>query len=119
MRHTQTVPDVQMQQCIDNCRSAHQICVETMYHCLSKGGEHSDPSHIGLLIDCAQINEMNADFMSRNSEFHTKMCELCADIDEKTAKDCDMMSKNDDQMRACVEETTKSMNSCRMMAKQL
>jgi hypothetical protein len=28
----------------------HDICVQTMSHCLEKGGEHTQPQHITLLL---------------------------------------------------------------------
>lgn len=116
MRHIKAVEDKEMQTCIDNCRSCHQACVETMYYCLSKGGDHANPNHIGLLLDCAQICETSADFMSRNSELHAEVCGICAEICERCADDCNTMAESDEQMAACEQECRKCMESCQTMA---
>jgi hypothetical protein len=43
----------EMQECIDNCTQCHNICVETIDHCLEMGGKHADTAHIRILQDCA------------------------------------------------------------------
>lgn len=45
----------EMQQCIQNCLDCHSICLNTITYCLQQGGMHSEPAHIRLLTDCAQI----------------------------------------------------------------
>lgn len=41
-----------MQQCIQECTTCHQVCVNTMRHCLQKGGSHAQADHIRGLADC-------------------------------------------------------------------
>ena len=59
------VPDT-MKRCIDACTSCHQICMDTVMFCLQKGGEHARPEHIQLLLDCAGICQLSAEFMLRS-----------------------------------------------------
>ena len=50
----------EMRQCIDNCQSCHRTCLQTITHCLQKGGPHAAAAHIRLLADCAQICQTSA-----------------------------------------------------------
>ena len=105
----------QMQECIDNCTSCHAVCVETVAHCLGKGGRHAEAGHIRLLMDCAQICATSADFMLRGSELHTRTCGVCAEVCARCADDCDRMA-DDDMMRRCAEACRRCAESCRRMA---
>jgi uncharacterized protein YcnI len=44
----------EMRECIQNCLNCYAICLETAHHCLTMGGKHADPEHIGLLKACAE-----------------------------------------------------------------
>lgn len=45
----------EMHQCIDNCSGCHDVCTETLVHCLGMGGEHAAAEHIKALLDCAGL----------------------------------------------------------------
>jgi hypothetical protein len=105
----------EMQECIDNCTRCHAICVETMIHCLEKGGRHAEASHIRLLADCGQICATSADFMLRGSELHPRTCGVCAEVCARCAEDCERMA-DDDMMRRCAEECRRCAESCQRMA---
>jgi hypothetical protein len=106
----------EMQQCIENCTTCHQICLATVPHCLSMGGTHAAPDHIRLLLDCAQICQTSADFMIRGSVFHGQTCGVCAEICERCAEDCESLAGNDAQMRECASVCRRCAESCRQMA---
>ncbi len=105
----------QMQECIDNCTRCHAICVETMDHCLQKGGRHAEAGHIRLMLDCAQICATSADFMLRGSDLHGRTCGVCAEVCERCAEDCERMA-DDDMMRQCAEACRRCADECRRMA---
>jgi hypothetical protein len=67
-----------------------------------------------LLLDCAQICQMTADFLLRKSPFHLQACELCADICERTAASCAEI-EDDRLMRACVQSNRRCAAVCREM----
>lgn len=60
----------QMKQCIEECLDCHSICLETVTHCLEKGGRHAESNHIRLLLDCAEICQTSANYMLRHSNLH-------------------------------------------------
>ena len=106
----------EMQQCVQICTECHKVCLTTVQHCLQMGGEHAAPHHIGLLFDCAQICQTSADFMLRNSEFHSRTCAVCAEVCEHCAQVCEQIGGNDQQMQLCAEICRRCAESCHSMA---
>jgi hypothetical protein len=45
-----------------------QVCLETVPHCLTKGGKHSEADHILLLHNCAHMCATSAGFMTAGLE---------------------------------------------------
>lgn len=103
-----------MQACIEACTACHQTCLHNIHHCLEKGGKHAEPSHITLLLDCAQICATSADFMTRHSAQHTTTCRACAEVCRACAEDCEKM--DDAMMRECAKACRRCAESCDRMA---
>ena len=93
----------------------HTICLETITHCLTEGGDHARPDHITLLLDCAEMCQTAANFMSRGSEVHALTCGVCAEVCERCAASCEQTG-DDEQMRRCAEVCRRCATSCREMA---
>ena len=104
-----------MQQCIEECLNCHRTCVETMQHCLEKGGKHAKAEHIRTLLDCAQICATSADFMLRGSDLHVHTCAACAAVCEACAKSCEEIA-DDAEMKRCADVCRRCAASCREMA---
>lgn len=104
-----------MRSCIDECQSCHEVCVETLTHCLSMAGKHAEAEHITTLMDCAQICTASADFMLRGSAFHADVCGVCADICDECAESCDALEGA--EMKRCADQCRRCAESCREMAK--
>jgi hypothetical protein len=113
MPHQQSA---EMRKCIENCSNCHNICLETVQHCLIMGGKHAEASHIRLLLDCAQICATSADFMLRGSEFHARTCGVCAEVCERCAEDCERLAGDDELMLRCAGMCRQCAESCRAMA---
>ena len=106
----------EMRQCIQECSGCHQICLQTIQHCLGMGGKHAEQSHIRLLADCAQICAVSADFMLRGSPLHGRTCGVCAEVCERCAQDCDRVGAGDQQMKQCADACRRCAQSCSRMA---
>jgi hypothetical protein len=104
-----------MQECIKNCLDCHAVCLETISHCLAKGGDHTAPEHIRILQDCAQICITNADFMLRRSPLHQMTCRICSGICEMSAEDCTRLA-DDEAMVLCIEMCRRCAASCAEMS---
>ena len=105
----------EMEQCIEACTNCHHICVETVTHCLEKGGAHADAAHVRVLLDCAQICQTTADFLLRGSELHGRTCAVCAEVCERCAESCDRLG-DDPEMQRCADECRRCAEECRRMA---
>jgi hypothetical protein len=79
------------------------------------GGEHAEPEHIRLLIDCADICQTSANFMLRQSHAHGKVCGVCAEVCEQCAESCARFD-DDSVMQQCAEVCRTCAASCREMA---
>lgn len=100
-----------MPECITNCETCHRISLETITHCLTKGGKHVEAKHLQLLLDCAAICRACDDFMIRGSANHAHVCAVCAAICTACAESCETF-ENDTHMRACAEACRKCATSC-------
>ena len=103
-----------MDRCLESCAECSKVCMKMVMHCLEKGGEHADPAHIRLLLDCAEICKVAASFMARGSDFANQLCELCAEICDKCADSCEKLA-DDEDMKHCAEVCRKCAEECRKM----
>ena len=92
--------------------------METVVHCLTNGGKHAEPSHLKLLMECANICNISANFLILGSEHHAQTCGVCADICEHCAEACERLavSEDDAPMKACAEICHKCAESCQQMS---
>jgi len=105
-----------MDACIQACLDCHRSCLATIAHCLTKGGSHAEARHIQLMLDCAQICGVCADFMIRGSDHCAHICRACADICRACATSCADHGEADDMMRACAAACTRCADECAKMA---
>ena len=108
--------DQAMRECIDTCSDCHDVCVATVEHCLSRGGEHAAAEHIRTLLDCAQSCDVSRDFMLRGSDLHHEYCRACAAACGRCARSCEQLAGDDEVMRQCAEMCRECAESCRAMA---
>lgn len=107
----------EMQICIQNCIRCAQVCEQVIQHSLRRGEQYASEDHIRLLQDCAQVCHMAANFMNRDSYFHSKICEACAVICLACFVECERMG--DDQIiRMCAETCRRCAESCNHMVPQ-
>ena len=106
----------EMRVCIENCLECYAICEETKAHCLAMGGKHAELAHIRTLADCARLCETSANMMLRGSEFHGRVCEICAEACDRCAASCEQIGGNDEIMLQCVQVCRRCAASCKEMA---
>lgn len=106
----------EMEDCIEACTECHSVCLATVRHCLERGGEHAEPRHITLLLDCAEICATSANFMLRASEHHGRTCGTCAELCRACAEDCERLGRDDEVMQRCAEICRRCAESCDRMA---
>ena len=106
----------EMQRCIQLCQDCHALCIQLIDHCLTVGGRFAAPAHIRILMDCAQLCTVTADFMARASSFHDRTCTLCAELCRRCAESCDQVAGNDQLIKQCAELCRRCAESCDRMA---
>lgn len=111
---TETTITAEMRNCAQECTDCHAICTETIQHCLAMGGEHVSSEHIRTLLDCAQICQTSADFLTRGSEFHGSTCAVCAEVCRECERECRKLG-NDQAMQNCADACRKCAESCERM----
>ncbi len=103
----------EMQQCVDECTSCAQVCLDTaMSTCLETGGKHTEPKHFRLMIACAEVCRSCAAVMLTGVEQHRSVCAACAEICEACAKSCEQIGG----MQECVDACRRCAKSCRAMS---
>ena len=110
-----TVASDEVLQCLRDSLDCYQTCTETVTGCLTMGGRHSKGEHINLLIDCAKICSLNADFILRNSTYYPQTCSITADICDECGDTCDRF--NEDFMKECAAVCRRCSESCRELAR--
>lgn len=100
------------QSCLEACDLCYRICLQTaMNHCLENGGKHVKAKHIRLMMNCAEICRTTANFQLTGSHFLQRLHELCAEICEACAAECDEIGDMKDSVAACLQ----CADSCRQM----
>ena len=102
---------------VQTMAECHDICLQTVSHCLEKGGDHARADHVSLLLDCAEICQTAANFMLRNSELHARTCAVCAEVCERCAEDCERLGFEDQMMQQCAETCRRCADACREMSR--
>jgi hypothetical protein len=92
--------DPSIEKCIQSCTRCHRVCLEAINYCLIHG--HIAPSHLRILLDCAEICATAANFVTRNSDVHRQVCTACAAACRACASSC-MQYKDDAIMQACAQ----------------
>lgn len=109
----QTTMNADMQKCIEDCLNCYRSCTQmAMNDCLEKGGQHVEPEHFRLMVNCAQICQTSADFMLGSSMQHVAVCAICADICDACAQSCEQVGEMDECVQACHD----CAESCRVIS---
>ena len=104
----------QIEECIQHCIKCFQGCTEGIPHCLDKGGKHAEPSHIKLMMETADMCNINASFLLQEAKHAKEHCKLCATVCEDCSEACGSFS-DDSKMKMMSENLKKCADSCRNM----
>lgn len=103
----------EMTACIQACLDCYRHCQNTaLTHCLETGGEHVEPRHFRLMIDCAEACRAAAALMINQSPYHADSCRLCAQVCRDCAESCRALG----DMEECVAACERCAEECESMA---
>ncbi len=107
-----------LQPCIKTCRDTREHVQKVLNeYCLQKGGDHADSLHVAMMMDCIEICQTAADFMTRNSPMHTAVCAAAAVICDACADSCASF-ETDREMLHCADMCRACAQSCRTMGQE-
>ncbi len=79
----------QTRECITTLNQCHSMCLSmAMTHVVESRSEVGRPQHMRMMLDCAAICAVTADLLAHKSQFHNRMCALCAEICEVCGQTC-------------------------------
>ena len=93
----------------------HDICLQTVPHCLEKGRDHAGAEHIILLLDCAEICQPAANFALRKTDRYVKTCgvyAVCAEVCERCALECQRFG-GEETVQNCADVCRRCAKACR------
>ena len=105
----------QVNDCTRDCLECNYVCQQSIVHCLRKGVPYSNPMTIGLLQDCAELCQVAANLMIRDSTMYPQFCQLCADLCRKCAEICSELNE-DQQLYHCANVCYQCADSCSRLA---
>lgn len=103
-----------MQSCIDACNRCATVCEGCASACLDEEDVQQLVRCIQLDLDCAAFCRTAAAAMSRDSEFSSDICALCADVCAACAEECSQYEL--DHCRECADACRECAMECRQMA---
>lgn len=104
-----------IEECISACLACYQECLGCINHCLILGGEHSEQSHINMMIECAEFCQSAATLLKLNSKFSFEHCQVCARVCDACEQSCRSLGE-DSVMQKCADTCRQCAQTCRTMA---
>jgi len=108
------IQDSDMTKCIHHCLNTYKTCLETLHYSLSHS-QSSSSDLISILQLCSDACNLSARAMIADSEFHQQSCELCFELCQKCAEECERFP-NDTILSKAAEICRQCARTCRGMA---
>lgn len=104
----------QIEKCKELCWRSRDTCQTTLFtHRLQMGDEYVAEAHVKIMIDCIEMCQLSADFITRESDMHVISCAACADVCDRCAVSCEQIGG--DHMLACADICRECADACRSM----
>lgn len=97
--------------CIEICTEAAEACEWCADACTDHGEDMAEC--IRLCRDVADVASLHARFMARDSDYSDQLGELCADVCEACADECEQ--HDHDHCQLCADVLSECAESCRSM----
>ena len=94
--------DARTHAAIETLNQCHAMCLSmAMTDVLESHERLGRPQHMRMMLDCAAMCALTADLLAHKSQFHTRVCALCAEICDVCAQTC-AESGMEDCARMCL-----------------
>jgi hypothetical protein len=105
------------QTCINACNICFETCEFCATLCLREEDVKMMAKCIQLCHDCATICVTASQVMSRDSDYVKQICNLCANIYDACAAECEKHQQHMEHCRLCAQACRKCVEECRIMAR--
>ena len=116
MVNTPTTSTTSSEDLLKDCLTTYRICRETANHGRQMGGEWTETGLVGLLNDCADINLVVVELLSRGSRFSRDLCVVGARISEACAEALEPFEHDDAQLRVAYATCRRSHLVCSFLS---
>jgi hypothetical protein len=99
---------------IESCRDCRDICEETIFYAINRGGDLAQMDVLGVLMDCAGSCALSEKMMLRGSPFLRRMVPSIVEICEACAKMCDTVPR-DNYFRTCANSARRCADNLSQM----
>lgn len=106
----------EMDRCAEACHECQDLLLELVHHCLSIGGEHAEPEHMGLVMDAICLTDATHSLLHRGSMMHATLCQACAEVCSACAESCEQVRPRDPKMMRAAEACWRCAEMCGRMA---
>lgn len=96
------------------CRNCAIVCQTCAAACLGEDDVKMMTRCIKLDLDCADICQLAANFMARDSEYAKEVCRICAQICRACGEEC--KKHEADHCQRCAEACMACAEECERMA---
>ncbi len=79
---------------IESCRDCRDICEETIFYAINRGGELAQMDVLGVLMDCAGASKLSEKMMLRGSPYFRRLAPSVIEICEACATMCDTVPRD-------------------------
>lgn len=104
-----------VEELIESCRDCHDICEETIFYAINKGGDLAQMDVLGVLMDCAGSTALTKKMLLRGSPYLRRMAPAVIEICESCATMCDTVPR-DNYFRTCANSARRCADNLRRLA---
>ena len=100
---------------IESCRDCHDICEETIFYAINKGGDLAQMDVLGVLMDCAGSTALSGKMILRGSPYFRRMAPSVIEICESCAAMCDTVP-GDNYFRTCANSARRCADNLKQLS---
>lgn len=106
---------VRINDCVRDCLECSCTCGEMIGYCLERGVPYADQDFVQLLMDCAEICQLNTNLLIRGSHRYLITSRACAEICKQCVDMCDQLIA-DEKLRRCKNILSRCVDSCQRLS---
>lgn len=111
---SQQIQDSDITTAVNSCLNSERACMEAFQYCLDEKGTAFSGKHLSLLQVCVETTRLTARLLIAESPFYHQSCELCYEVCQACAVECERY-EYDDVFKIAAASCRRCADSCRHM----